>query len=395
MEKQRSRRRFLRRTLPGTLGVSLLAGCSGSKGTDTTTSTDADSSKGTTTTSDSGSEDAGGGTRTVTDAAGRDVTVPASVERVVGLGPGALRFITYLGATDRVVGVERLETKNEKRPFRPYVLARPELQELPSVGSRKSPDPELLLERDPDLVVRAYASAKKADGLQNKLDTPVVSINPGDLNDALRPDFYDSLRLVGEVLNEKKRADELVSYTKETISDLNGRTAGVSNPPKTYVGYLGRGKHGLLYTQPEYPPFSFVGTNNVARDVTDGLKKKKGAPRVTIDAEQLIKWDPEYVFVDLGTESYDDLSKSEYESIAAVEEGNVFGVFPTRDYSINFGTALADAYAVGTACFPDQFGDIDPAKKADAIYERFVGEPVYDEAAAAYGNGFGRMNGGQ
>jgi iron complex transport system substrate-binding protein len=279
MEKQRTRRTFVRRTLPGTLGVSLLAGCSGSKDT-TAGTTDTDGANGTTTTTESGTEtgsnstDTSGGTQTVTDAAGRDVTVPGNVERVVGLGPGALRFITYLGATDRVVGVEQLETKNEKRPFRPYVLAHPDLQKRPSVGSRKSPDAELLLKRDPDVVIWAYASAGKADGLQSKLDTPVVAIDPGDLNEALRPDFFDSLRLVGEVLNETKRAEELVSYTKQTISDLKERTANVSSPPKTYVGYLGRGKHGLLYTQPQYPPFSFAGTNNVASGVTEGLKKK-------------------------------------------------------------------------------------------------------------------------
>ena len=46
---------------------------------------------------------------TIKDMAGRSVTVPAKVERIVGLGPGALRLISYLQATDKVVGVEDID----------------------------------------------------------------------------------------------------------------------------------------------------------------------------------------------------------------------------------------------------------------------------------------------
>ncbi len=397
MEKQRSRgartrrtrRTFLGRAVSGTLGLSLLAGCSGSKDGGTTTSsttTGATDAGGTNATTSAKSSNGGeSSTKTVTDAAGRTVDVPTGVERVVGLGPGALRFITYLGATHHVVGVEQLETKNKKRPFRPYDLANPDLQQLPSVGSRKSPDPELLLRQNPDLVIWAYASAGKADGLQKKLDTPVVAIDPGDLNDALRPNFYDSLRLVGNV-SEPGEAREIARLVHEDrrfpTCNPERRTSPTRRKPTSATS---DGENTvLLYTQPEYPPFSFVGTNNVAGDVTKGLKKKKGAPRVTIDAEQLIKWNPEYLFVDLGTESYSDLSGSKYGSIDAIENGNVFGVFPTRDYSINFGTALADAYAIGSVCYPDAFGDVDPKTKANDIYDQFLGSGKDDDSAKVY-----------
>ena len=68
-------------------------------------------------------------TVSVTDMAKRSVSVPATVNRIVALGPGALRLMTYLQATDRVVGVEDLEKGSPAG--RPYALAHPELARMP------------------------------------------------------------------------------------------------------------------------------------------------------------------------------------------------------------------------------------------------------------------------
>jgi iron complex transport system substrate-binding protein len=303
-------------------------------------------------------------------------------------------MVAYADAVDAVVGVEQLETKNEKRPFRPYNHANPELAETTSIGSRKNPESELVLRQEPDAIFYAWANAGKADKLQRKLGIPVVVITPGDLNPALRDDFFATMRLVGDVLGTSEAAESVIDHTKSLTNDLSERTSDVPKDerPRSYVGYLGRGKHGFNYTQPLYPPFHFVNANNVASGVTEDLKKKKGAARVTIDREQIIKWDPEYLFVDTGTEKYDALNNPEYRSITAIQEDNVYRVFPTRDYSINFGTVFADAYYIGSVLYPDRFSDVDPAAKADSIYEGFVGEPVYEQVADSYGQGFGPMD---
>lgn len=372
-----------------TAGLVGLAGCTGQtgdEGADTPSPTEASkpANGGTDTASPTPGE------RTVTDMAGREVTVPATVERTVGLGSGALRMLVYMDAVDRVVGVETLETQNQKRPYRPYILANPELTDVAAIGSRKSPDTERILQQQPDVVFWAWAKKTKADDLQSKLGIPVVVINPGDLNPGLREQFYETLRLTGDVLGTPDHADELVTYTKDALADLESRTPS-GGSPTTYIGYLGRGKHGLTYTQPLYPPFDATGADNVAGEVTEDLKQKKGAARTTVDPEQLIEWSPEYLFVDLGTETYEDLENEEYQSITAIENGDIYGVPPTRDYSINFGTVLANAYYIGTVLFPDAYDDVDPTAKANAIYETFVGAPVYEDVAEAYGGGFGKL----
>ncbi|MHC1635832.1 MAG: hypothetical protein ACXQTS_04310, partial [Candidatus Methanospirareceae archaeon] len=69
---------------------------------------------------------------TVVDDADRTVTIHKPVKRVVGVEAGALRLIVYLRATDRVVGVEDVEKRYPGA--RPYIIAHPELAELPSIG---------------------------------------------------------------------------------------------------------------------------------------------------------------------------------------------------------------------------------------------------------------------
>jgi len=49
------------------------------------------------------------GTITVTDMAGREVSHPFDPERIICIGPGALRLIVYLQAESRVVGVDEVE----------------------------------------------------------------------------------------------------------------------------------------------------------------------------------------------------------------------------------------------------------------------------------------------
>ena len=55
--------------------------------------------------------DAEAATRTITDGNGREVEIPQTVESMVCVGVGALRYSCYMQAQDLVVGVEDYETK--------------------------------------------------------------------------------------------------------------------------------------------------------------------------------------------------------------------------------------------------------------------------------------------
>jgi len=118
------------------------------------------------------------GTVTVTDMAGRQVTAPHDPQRIICLGPGALRLIVYLDAQSKVAGVEDMEKSNPGS--RPYWIAHPELADLPRCGPggpaaiNKKPDLEAVLSVNPQVIFITYMDASLADAVQASLGIPVV-----------------------------------------------------------------------------------------------------------------------------------------------------------------------------------------------------------------------------
>ncbi len=313
------------------------------------------------------------GTRTVTDMSGREVEIPENVNEIVGLEAGSLRLITYLNATDKVVGVEQFEKDDQMG--RPYILAHPELLELSSIGPIHGGDAELIAAQDPDVIFWTYCTAKDANDLQEKTGIPVVALTYGDLG-ANRDTFHEALRLMGEVLGKENRAEQVIQYIESTIQHIEKRTENISSKrkPEVYIGGVGHhGTHGIVSTEPQYTPFQFVNAKNVA--------DKLGVEHVMVGEGKLVQWNPDVIFLDEGGYSLvmNDLKEPQFRTMKAVREENLYGVLPYNYYTTNYGTVLADSYYIGKVLYPEVFGDVEPSEKADEIYEELVGEPVYDD----------------
>ncbi|ODA43145.1 iron ABC transporter substrate-binding protein [Desulfosporosinus sp. BG] len=330
--------------------------------------------------------------KVVTDLVGREVKVKIPAQRIVAIGPGALRLVAYTKGTDRVVGIEDMEKKVPTG--RPYMFAYPELKALPTIGQGgidTIPDEEALLNVKPDVIFVSYLVDKaKADKLQDKTGIPVVVLSYGPLA-TFNDDVYRSLDLLGKVIGTQQRAEEVINYVKKSQVDLAERTKGIADSakPKVYVGALGmKGTQGIESTQAKYPPFVNIGARNVA----DETGKSGG---FMIECEKLVSWDPDILFIDEGGYSkvLADAQKNPafYQSLRAVKNGQVYGQIPYNFYTTNIDTALADAYYAGKVIFPDKFQDIDPVKKSKEIYSFLLGKPVYEQMAKDYG-GFKKLD---
>ena len=334
--------------------------------------------------------------RSVMDAAGRSVEIPARVERVICSGPGALRLLTYLGAQDRAVAVDSIEKRKPRFEARPYALANPHFKALPLFGDFRGHDhPERILALDPlpQVIFKTYAAmGHDPVELQQKTGIPVVILNYGDLG-ANRRHFFEALGIMGTVLGKPERAAELVTFFEAAITDLGNRTADIpdNQRPGCFVGGIAfKGPHGFQATEPGYPPFVFTGLRNLAHTPAMG---KKALRHSNIAKEQILLWDPEFLFVDLSTLQLGDKAGALYElrtdpayqALTAVRTGQVFGLLPYNWYTRNFGSILANAYFLGKLVFPEQFADIDPVSKADEIYLFLVGEPVFAQMNRAFG----------
>jgi len=337
-----------------------------------------------------------GNTVIVTDLAGREVTVPASVDRVVAIGPGALRFYVYAGNLEYVVGVEDMETGDVS--FKPYMLANPHLSDLPIIGQggpNNTPNPEKLLMVDPDVIFSTYTTdATAANELEAKTGIPVVILNYGGSGFGTTPIFdqtvQDSLLLIGQISKTNEKAQNAVNFILQSQDDLESRTKEIPDDekPTIYVGCLGsKGTHGIESTQGKYPLLDVIHAQNVVDETGE-------SGSIMIDREKLLDWDPDYIFIDQGgyaavLEDYQKAPKF-YESLSAVQNDQVYAQLPYNYYNTNLGTAIANAYYLGTILYPDEFADIDPEQKADEIYQILVGHSVYEQLTSTYG-GFDRL----
>lgn len=335
------------------------------------------------------STQADSGKISVTDMANRTVEVKNDPQRIIGVGAGALRMISYLQAADRVVGVDDREQRTYNTSGfgmpsgvdKPYNLANPELEKKPFIGSR-SGDPELIAAQNPDVVFFTFTTGKDAQALQEKSGRPVVALVSGDLGKN-KETFYQSLNLMAKILGKEERAEKITTYIDATIADLKSRTKDIpaDKRPTVYVGGIAyNGAHGFLSTDPGYAPLMMVNGNNVAASAGTG-------GQMMIDKEKLLEWDPDIIFVDEASYSLvkDDLKDPVYQSLTAVKSGRVYGVMPYNWYANNYDTVLADAYYIGKVLYPEQFADVDPAQKADEIYTMLDGRPVYSNMSTLFG----------
>jgi len=318
----------------------------------------------------------------VTDFLNRTVRIPRNISRVVAIGPGALRLVTYLNVTDLVVGVEELEHRG--CVGRDYSMAYCEFfKTLPVIGSggpRNPPNPEMLMKVKPDLIIMysGYASLYQPDRLEKEVGVPVLVIDYGAAGYVDIEVLKKALVLLGRVLSREGRAEQLVSFIDSVVEDLSKRVVGVGVRPKTYVGAISyTGAQPFTASQSRFAPLVLLNTSSIV----DSLKP--GGGYVQVDFEFLLKEQPEYVFVDENNLNVvlDDFMKSKdlYCSLKAFKEGRVFSVLPFNYYHTNIATALANAYFVGKVLYPEVFADVDPIQKADEVFKVFVGKALYQE----------------
>ncbi len=322
----------------------------------------------------------------IVDALGRQVKVPLHVERVVAVGPGALRILVYLGAVDRVVGVEDVE-KRWGPMGRPYIMAHPELQQLPSIGPGgpgRSPDPEAIAAVKPDVVFVTFMAREDVDVLQNTLGIPVVSLGSpvlSTLQDLKK--FYEAFRIAGKVLGLEERAKELIEFIEEVVEDIKQRAPDSQVVLNVYVAGLGfRGKRGITSTWCEFPLFKLL-------NVTTRLEQLGCRPgHLEVDRETILALNPSKVFIDgngLALILQDLLRNREfYEQLKAFREDRVYVLLPYNYYATNLELALANAYFIGSVLFPSRFSDVNVTAKADEIIEFMVGVKLFDKLANYY-----------
>lgn len=305
-------------------------------------------------------------------------------------GAGSLRLAVYLGCADRVSGVEQIE-KDDSQTV-PYRIACPHLRRLPVTGEshgRQNIEAILTLEKRPELILRSKNTGAGMDPkvLESRTGIPVKEFLYGDLGEE-RETLYASLRLLGRELGVSPRAEAVIAFIEENVRELQRRCPKLlpHQRPRVYLGGLSyRGAHGFHSTSSDYPPFVWVGAQNVVRD---GVQELIPAEQMAVSREQILLWDPQVVFLDLGTMNVPGKNGIQelqtdplYRQLDAVKNGRVFALYPNSSYQANLEARLANAWFIGKTLYPEAFTDVDLEAKVREIFEFLTGASVMDEVA--------------
>jgi iron complex transport system substrate-binding protein len=153
---------------------------------------------------------------TVTRTDGTELTIEQAPQRIVSLSPGATETFFAINAGSQLVAVDMFSDYPE------------EATELPQLDAYQ-PDPEAILDLDPDLVFVVY----DADGLVDLLDDLGVSVlfldAPGSLDELI-----EHVRLLGEVTGNVEPANELAESMQDRTRAILDLVDSEQEGPRIY-----------------------------------------------------------------------------------------------------------------------------------------------------------------
>ena len=342
---------------------------------------------------------------TVTDMVGRSVDVtPGEYKRVVCIGAGALRLYCYIGDVNNLAGVEDIENSSlQARPkmfdgvARPYFIAYQEefkTKKSCGVGGPQSQtiETEKILNCNPDLVISEYEDADKASKLQNDLSVPVIVVSYGS-NGVFDDKLHTSLLLIGEVLNQKAKAQKLVDFIKSERADIENRTKDidVSTQKKVYICGLGNwGTTNHLMTAQNYEPFNIAHINNVV----SGLAKD-GIQQIEAEKFESLAPDMDVIIMDAAAiKNIKNLYKDNpnlFDNCKAWQDGEVYVELAYNAYYTNIEIALCNTWFNAKTLYPEKFSDIDINAKLNEITKAFLGKELASKINE-YPFSYGKVN---
>lgn len=294
---------------------------------------------------------------TVTDQAGREVTIEEQPEKLVSGYYISTSALIALDLDEKLVGVE---ARADKRAI--YRLSAPALMELPSVGTAKEFDLEGCAALDPDLVILPLKLQSAAQTLED-LGIDVLLVNPED-----EQLLAEMLQLIGAATGTQESAQALLDFTSAQEAMLSDTLSGAQTP-SVYLA----GNSSLLSTAGDAMYQSamirLAGGSNAAAEITDTYWAE-------ISYEQLLAWDPEYIVLasDAQYSVEDVLADKNLAGCSAVVNGNVFQIPGDAEaWDSPVPSAILGSVWLAGVLHPDLLSETECASVIDEYYETFYG----------------------
>ena len=265
----------------------------------------------------------GNQSRTITDMKERNVVLNGDVTRVVALTAADCEIIYAIGAGDAVVG------RGEYCDYPEAALS------LPAVQSGAETNIEQIVALTPQVVFMDTMD-QSVEQIQ-QLEAAGIQVVVSDAVDL--EGVYESISVIGEVMNREREAEEVIDGMKQTLQELSDKASASSEEPTVYFeisplkdGLWTAGK-GTFMDEAA----SLLHAKNVFADISGWAG---------ISEEQVIQRDPGYIittdkYTGTGpTPEQEIAERAGWENLSAVKDGHILNL--SDDSLVRPGPRLAD-----------------------------------------------------
>lgn len=158
---------------------------------------------------------------TVTDYAGRQVTIQAEPQRIISLAPGNTEIVFALGLEDRLMGVTT---------YCDYPAA---ALDKPKIGSFSNPDMEKLVEVEPDLILAASIHTAEVVPQLEALGYTVFVVDPRGI-----AEIKEAIEVVGKLTSSLDEAYQLIIEMEQRIAAVTDITNNMTAEQRPRVFYI-------------------------------------------------------------------------------------------------------------------------------------------------------------
>ncbi len=157
---------------------------------------------------------------TITDVAGRSVTIAGVPQKIISLAPSNTEILFALGLEAQIAAVD---------DFSDYPA---EAESLPKIGgSSGTYNLEQIVALDPDLVLVGGLTPPEVIKQLEDLKLPVVVSNSAETT---FESILNDIALVGQITGRAPEAEELTSAMKQRFEEIKAEAATASAKPRVY-----------------------------------------------------------------------------------------------------------------------------------------------------------------
>lgn len=364
------------------MAITALAGCgSGGSSQAESSTADAVSAEESPAEADSGTE---ADTVVITDHAGRQVEVPAQINRVVvtDILPMASVLTVFLGSADKIVGIHPSSMSAAESGLLGELF--PEILEADtSFMAGGDLNVEQLLNLDPDVVLVNASSTELISAIENAGLT-AVGISPSKWDYDILETYDQWIALLSQMFPESSKSEEISAYSKEVYGLVQERVKDIPEEEKKSILFLYNYDDNQIITSGKHFFGQYwadaIGGRNAAEEV------EAENSNAVISMEQVYQWDPDVVLItNFTTAQPDDLYNNtiggnDWSSVKAVTDGQVYkmplGTY--RSYTPSADTPVTFLWMAKTV-YPELFEDIDITAEVRDYYQELYGVTLTDE----------------